>query len=124
MGLTSYFFYMFARRTPMLLVSVGGIVFAIARWKRHPRASLMTMLALALYWVEAFVYICIRYWLPRFVEAMRLSGKAINVLFIVISVLDDFAFAVVIILLVGAAFTGRKPGSTTQQLKGLINEFT
>ena len=113
MGLTSYFLYMFARRIPMLLVTLGGIVFAIARWKRHPRVSLMTVLALALYWVEAFVFLCIRYWLPNIVEALKLSGTAINVLLVVISVLDDFAFAVVIILLVAAAFSGRKPATTT-----------
>ena len=109
MGLTSYFFYMFARRIPMLVVTLGGIVVAIARWKRHPRVSLMTVLALALYWVEAFVFLCLRYWLPSLVESLKLSGSAINVLFVVISLLDDFVFAVVIILLVAAAFSGRKP---------------
>ena len=113
MGLTSYLFYMLARRIPMLLVSLGGIAVAIARWKRHPRVSLMTVLALALYWVEAFVFLCIRYWLPNLVEAWKFSGSAINVLLVVISLLDDFAFAVIIILLVAAAFTGRKPATTT-----------
>ena len=113
MSLTSYFLYMFARRIPMLLVTLGGIVFAIKRWKRHPRVSLMTVLALALYWVEAFVFLCIRYWLPNLVEALKLSSTAINVLFVVISVLDDFAFAVIIILLVAAAFSGRRPATAT-----------
>jgi hypothetical protein len=112
MGLTSYLFYMFARRIPMLLVSLSGIVFAIARWKRHPRISLMTVLALALYWVEAFIFLCLRYWLPDLVEAWKLSGSAINVLLVVISLLDDFAFAVVIILLVAAALSGRQPATT------------
>ena len=111
MGLTSYLFYMFARRIPMLLVTLGGIVVAIARWRRHPRVSLMTVLALALYWVEAFVFLCLRYWLPDLVEAWKLSGSTINVLLVVISLLDDFAFAVVIILLVAAAFSGRKPAT-------------
>jgi uncharacterized membrane protein YoaK (UPF0700 family) len=113
MGLTSYFLYMFARRIPMLLVTLGGIVFAITRWKRHPRVSLITVLALALYWVEAFVFLCIRYWLPNLVVSLKLSSSGINALFVVISVLDDFAFAVVIILLVAAAFSGRKPATTT-----------
>jgi len=114
MGLTSYLFYMLARRIPMLLVSLSGIVFAIARWKRHPRVSLMTVLALALYWVEAFVFLCLRYWLPNLVETLKTSDSAIKVLLVVISLLDDFAFAVVIILLVAAAFSGRKPAYTTK----------
>jgi hypothetical protein len=108
MGLTSYFLYMFARRIPMMLVTIGGIGFAIARWKRHPRVSLMTVLALALFWIEAVVLLCVRYWLPNFVDKMKMSSAAINALFVVISVVDDFAFAAVIILLVAAAFTGRK----------------
>ena len=112
MGLTSYLFYMLARHIPMLLVSLGGIIFAIARWRRHPRVSLMTVLALALYWVEALVFLCIRYWLPNLVEELKISGSAINVLLVVISLLDDFAFAVVVILLVAAAFSGRKPATT------------
>ena len=112
MELTSYLLYMFARRIPMLLVTLGGIVVAIARWRRHPRVSLMTVLALALYWVEAFVFLCLRYWLPNLVEALKISGSAINVLLVVISLLDDFAFAVVVILLVAAAFSGRKPATT------------
>ncbi len=113
MGLASYFLYMFARRIPMLLVSLGGVGFAIARWRRHPRVSLMTIMALALYWVEALILLCIRYWLPNFVEAMKLSSTAISVLFVVISVVDDFAFAVIVILLVAAVFTGRKPARMT-----------
>jgi hypothetical protein len=111
MGLTSYFLYMFARRIPMMLVTGAGIGLAIARWKRHPRASLITVLALALYWVEAIILLCIRHWLPTLVEATKMSSAAINILFVVISLVDDFAFAVIIILLVSAAFTGRKPAT-------------
>ena len=113
MELVSYFLYSFARRVPMLLLCLVAIVFAIARWKRHPRVSLITVLSLAFYLVEAFVFLCFRYWLPSLIDTMRMSGTAISTLFTAMALVDDLAFAVIIMLLVAAAFTGRRAASTT-----------
>lgn len=115
MELVTYFLYSFARRIPMLLLCLVAIGFAIARWKRHPRVSLMTVLALAFYLVEAFVFLCFRYWVPSLIQTMRMSDTAINTIFTVMAVVDDFGFAVIIILLVAAAFTGRVPAVTTDK---------
>ena len=106
-----YFLLMLLRRAPMLLLALGGIGFAIVRWKRHPRASLMTVLGLGLYLVEGFVYTGIIYGLPKLTQGMNLSYVQISPIYTALSVLDDFAFAAVIILLVAAAFAGRKPAT-------------
>jgi hypothetical protein len=106
----TFFLYMLARRIPMMLVTIVCGGFAIARWKRHPRPSLMALLALVFYWVEAFLLIIVRYLIPNVIQTMHLSSNAISALFAVVSVLDDFAFAVIIILLVAAAFIGRGAG--------------
>lgn len=95
----------------MLLLCLGGIVFAIVRWKRHPRVSLMTVLGLGLYLVEGFVYTGIIYGLPKLAQGMNLSYVQMSPVNTVLSVLDDFAFAAVIILLVAAIFTGRRPAT-------------
>lgn len=114
MEFINYFLLMFVRRAPMLLLCVGGILFAVIRWKRHPRVSLITVLALALYLVEAFVFTAFRYWIPSLVDKMGFSSRSIGTIFTVISVLDDFAYAAIILLLVAAAFIGRgKPTETT-----------
>ena len=42
----SYFLTRVVRRLPMLLLALGGIVFAFMRWRLHPRASVMTVVAL------------------------------------------------------------------------------
>ena len=47
---------MLLRRLPMFLVVLAGVIFLIVRWKRHPRVSLMTIIALALYLIEFIVY--------------------------------------------------------------------
>jgi hypothetical protein len=108
-GFAYYFLMMMARRLPMLLLVLCGIIFALVRWKRHPRVSLMTLLALVIYFVEAVLFILFLYWLPDMMRAMRLSGMAWGWLYTVIFFFEDFVFALVIILLVSAALSGRGP---------------
>jgi len=91
----------------MLLLVLGGSAFAIIRWKRHPRVSLMTLVALVIYFLEAILFVAFLYWLPNLMQSMRISGGASGWLYSLIFFFEDFVFALVIILLVGAAFTGR-----------------
>lgn len=109
----SYFLTRIARRLPMLLLALGGIVFALMRWKLHPRASLMTIIALGIYLVDMVVYTMILYWLPSIVEPMRMSTSASRFFYSVVYFIEDIVMAVTIILLVAAAFANRKarPGS-------------
>ena len=104
----SYFLTRVVRRLPMLLLALGGIVFAIMRWKLHPRASLMTVVALGIYLVDMVVYTMILYWLPSIVEPMRMSPSASRFFYSVVYFIEDIVFAVTIILLVAAAFANRK----------------
>lgn len=104
----SYFLTRIARRLPMLLLALGGIVFAIIRWKSYPRASLMTVVALAIYLVDMVVYTMILYWLPNLVEPMRMSASASRFFYSVVYFIEDIVMAVTIILLVAAAFADRK----------------
>lgn len=106
-GFVYYFLLMMARRLPMLLLVLGGSIFALVRWKRHPRVSIMTLIALVIYVVEAVLFIVFLYWLPELSQTMRLSSKAMNWVYTVIFFCEDFVFAGIILLLVGAAFTGR-----------------
>lgn len=109
----SYFFTRVVRRLPMLLLALGGIVFAIMRWKLHPRASLMTVVALGIYLVDMVVYTLILYWLPSLVEPMRMSPSASRFFYSVVYFIEDIVMAVTLLLLVAAAFANRKssPGS-------------
>jgi hypothetical protein len=104
----SSFLTRIARRLPMLLLALGGIVFAFMRWKLHPRASLMTVVALGLYLVDMVVYTLVLYWLPSIVEPMRMSASASRFFYSVVYFIEDIVFAVTIILLVAAAFSNRK----------------
>lgn len=107
MEVITFLGYLLLRRSVLLLVILGGIVFAIIRWKRHPRVSLITLLALVLYLVESSAFAFVFHYLPRFFNTLKLSDNNISVLDSVLSLVDDFGFAAVLILLVAAAFTGR-----------------
>ena len=115
----SYFLTRVARRLPMLLLALGGIVFAIMRWKLHPRASLMTVVALAIYLVDMVVYTMLLYWLPSIVDPLRMSASASRWFYSVVYFIEDIVFAVTIILLVAAAFADRKVRPSS---KPLVNE--
>ncbi|MGZ5483673.1 MAG: hypothetical protein ACXWID_17025 [Pyrinomonadaceae bacterium] len=104
----SYFLTRIARRLPMLLLALGGIVFAIMRWKLHPRASLITVVALGIYLVDMVVYTLILYWLPSLVDPMLKSPSASRFFYSVVYFIEDIVMAVTLILLVAAAFANRK----------------
>jgi hypothetical protein len=107
-GFFVYFLLMMVRRLPVLLIVLGGSVFAVLRWRRHPRVSLMTLIALLFYLIEAVAFIIFLYLLPDLMRAMHLSGKASGWFYTMIFLFEDFAFAAVLLLLVGAALTGRR----------------
>jgi hypothetical protein len=95
------------KKSILLLLVLGGMGFAIVRWKRHPRVSLMTVLALGLYLLDTVTFAVLYYWLPNVFYSLKLTAQNISTLESVLQIIDDFAYAAVLILLVSAAFTGR-----------------
>ena len=64
----TYLEYLLARRWPMLLLVLAGIVIAIRRRKRHPKVSLLTVLGLGLFIAQSLTFGSIFYLLPRLLE--------------------------------------------------------
>lgn len=91
----------------MLLFAVGAIAFALVRWKRHPRASLMTAVAFAIYLFDFVIFNVFLYWLPSMIEPLKLSQTARTWVEGIIFFCEDFVTATIFILLVAAAFAGR-----------------
>jgi hypothetical protein len=103
----SYLFYLLAGRTPLFLLLLGGIGFAFMRWNRHPRVSFLTILGLLFYLLESIFFMFIVFLLPTLLPA-GLRIVASDSIYMVLFLLDDFAYAAVIIVLVSAVFTQRK----------------
>lgn len=93
----------------MLLLALVAIVFAIARWRRHPAISMITVAAFIIYLIKIFVFVALYYWLPTLRTSMHLSYAAIDNLSLLLGALNDFGFAIVILMLVVAAFSKRQP---------------
>jgi uncharacterized membrane protein len=113
MEFVTFLLYLLLKRSLLLILLVGGIGFAIARWKRHPRVSLMTVLTLGLYLIETSLFSILYHWLPSYLFSLRFSPETIETIDSVLQLTDDFLYAAVLILLVAAAFTRRIQDSFT-----------
>jgi hypothetical protein len=99
---TSGVFY--ARRTPMILLCLFGMILAMIRAKRHSQVSLIVSISLGFYLLETFLISTAHYFMPRIDNAFHLRFQTS---LLTLTVIDSFAFAAVIVLLVGAVFAGR-----------------
>jgi hypothetical protein len=102
--------YITFRRMPLVLLFLGVMVLAFVRAPRHPRASLLTGLALGFDLIESAIYIFIN---RSLLQSTQTSDAQMQKLFTTLTVLDDFALAAVFILLTAAVLTGRKAISQT-----------
>ncbi len=102
----SYLVYVFAGRIPMIILLIAGIVFAMARWNRHPKVSFLTILGLLFYLLESTFFTLLIYLMPTALPMGRWVALSETV-FTVLYVLDDIAYAAVLIVLVAAAFSQR-----------------
>ena len=114
----SFFYDVFLRRWPVLLVALAGIVFAIIRWKRHPKVSALMVAALVYSQLQSLVFSYSFYSLPR-LATRGWTWTSIDNLSIALDVCHDIFFSVAVALLAAAVFSGRKqqaPGSQTERV--------
>ena len=109
----TFLVYLLIKKSVLIATLLCGIGFAVYRWKRHPRISLMAILALGLFLVDTLAFAIIYYLLPDFFFRLQLTPQNISTLESVFQLLDDFVYAAVLVLLVAAAFTGRVRESVT-----------
>jgi hypothetical protein len=113
MDVLTYLGYFLVRRAPILLLALGGIVFALIRWKRHPKVSLLTIIGLSFLLIESLVYTIVLYQLPLIFESLGVDFSSQRTFYTVLYVLEDIARALVIVLLVAAAFSQRQVQATS-----------
>ncbi len=111
-GFLYYFLISAARRLPMLIFAAGAILLALMRWKRNPRASLMTVIAFVIYLLDFVIFNAFLYWFPQLTESWHLSPSARQWVDGIIFFFEDFLTAAIIILLTAAAFIGRNKSQT------------
>lgn len=114
----SFFYDIFLRRWPVMLVALAGIVFAIIRWKRHPKVSALVVVGLILFQAQSLFFSYLYYLLPR-LATRGWTWAAIDNLSIAVDLCQDIFFSLAIALLAVAVFLGRglqAVGSQTERL--------
>jgi hypothetical protein len=107
MEFVNFFGYLVLARSVLLVVILAGIVLAIIRRKRHPRVSLLTVIALMFYLFESYFFSIVFHLLPGWYGVLGITPSHTKILDVILQLVDDSAFATVLALLVTAAFTGR-----------------
>ncbi len=75
--LLSYLLY----QIPVFVVWLAGVVLALVRWKRHPKVSLLTIIAFVLFFAEILSPFYLNVWTLQGLSAnMELVSTAINII--------------------------------------------
>jgi hypothetical protein len=85
----SEMFWTLFEQLPSLLTIAGCTIVAAVRWKRHPKVSLLVLVALLLIIIHAFVFAAVYAWVPDLIlkgnyqnlEASRNVYLALGVLY-------------------------------------------
>ncbi len=94
------------QQLPSLLTMLACILFAIFRWKRYPRVSLMVIISLMLLILHSLTFAVIYIWVPDAV--MRSGWISMQTMLTALGFIYNVALAVPFALLLIAIFMQRK----------------
>ena len=97
---------------PILLVWLAGFILAIAYWRRHPRASLLTVIALVIFLLESVVNTYLNLWLPLMLSERGIATFQMSQILVVKGIVTSIILAVAWGLLIAAIFGGRQAAAT------------
>jgi hypothetical protein len=108
-----YLFINFVQQLPSLLALLACIVFAITRWKRHPKVAMVVTIGLGLLLLHAIVFLFVYNFVPRwFIDYSRDYREietTIRTVYLVLGWISNSAAAVAFAVLLAGIFMGRKP---------------
>lgn len=100
-------FYSVLQQLPSLLAILACTLFAVIRWKRHPRVSLVVIISLVLLVLHILIFAVIYIWVPEAV--MRSGWFSIQTMLTAMGFIYNVALAIPFALLLIAIFMQRKP---------------
>src|SRR5262249_12834720 len=101
--------------SPVLVVDLVGVILALVRWRRHPRVSLLTLLAIGLFVSVGVGGSFVFAWLPDHLKQRGWTFEEIIVLYPVMNLIGSALGAVAYGLLLGAIFAGRSSKNRFQK---------
>jgi hypothetical protein len=101
------FFRDLLQMLPSLLTLIGCIIFSLARWKRYPRVSLVTVISLLFLLVHAIVFAAIYVWLPGWFIVDRSPSDSFQTVIMILRLTYNTTLALGFGLLLAAIFMRR-----------------
>ena len=115
-----YLFINFLQQLPSLLALLACIVFAITRWKRHPKVAMVVTIGLGLLLLHSIVFLLVYHFVPRwFIDYSRDSQEietTIRNVYLVLGWISNSAAAVAFAVLLAGIFMRRKPANQLSEL--------
>lgn len=99
-------------QSPVYLVWIAGIVLAIARWRRHPTVSLLTLASLVLFSARSLIGTFLNVWLPITLHEQGIGAERIGVFLAARGVISALVAALAWGLLIAAVFGWRREASS------------
>jgi hypothetical protein len=96
-------------QSPVLLVWLAGMVIAVVTWRRHPRVSLLTVVALVILLVETLIDTFLSMWLAFILSESQMGAAQIGWVTAVVRVVAAVVAAIAWGITLAAIFGGRKP---------------
>jgi hypothetical protein len=94
-------------QSPILLVWLAGFILAAVHWRKHPRVSLLTVIALAIFLIEGLVDTYLNLWLPLMLSERGMAAVQMGQFFTAKGIVTSIIGAVAWGLVVAAIFSGR-----------------
>lgn len=111
-------FQSYLEQLPSFLALIAGIVFAMTRWKYHPKVSMVVVIALVFLLLHMIVFTILYNVVPRWV--VRSSGSyqdfrtVIDRVYLILGLLSNGAAAIGFGVLLAAIFMRRTAGPVTE----------
>jgi hypothetical protein len=99
-----------AMATPVIIVWVIGIILALSRWRRHPRASQFALIAFALMIGATVVVRALYLWLPIAMRNHGWSTREFGTISVAIGIVSTLINAAAWALIICAIFGWRDGG--------------
>ena len=106
-----------ATQLPVLAVMIGGIIFAVLNWQKHPRVSRLTVTALGVLVALNVIGTILAFWLPITVYRGTNSSAALGLTLAVIGFVESLVAAGAWTLLLMAVFKGRSEVEPQEQAR-------
>lgn len=93
----------------LFLVWLAGIVFAVVRWRRHPRASLLIVIGLVVAMANQAAGLALSLSLPQLIDAQFFPSRSLPMIVAAVGWVRSLVSAVAFGLLLAAVFVERPP---------------